>query len=81
MVINSGAPTNYSYYYLGGGGGSKKSVEDRGQRHRGSGGGSTLVSSSTRFANELNLYSDCVVTDVYSMELGIRLSFVKTSEL
>jgi hypothetical protein len=26
-----------------------------------------------------NPYSDKVFTDVYSMELGIRLSFVKTS--
>jgi hypothetical protein len=56
------------------------SVEDRGQRERGSGGGSPLVRGSAQFANEWNPYSCWVVTDVFSMELGIRLSFVKTSE-
>jgi hypothetical protein len=30
--------------------------------------------------NELNPYSDKIVTDVFFMELGIRLSFVKTSQ-
>jgi hypothetical protein len=59
------------------GGGSTNSVEDRGQTERGSGGGSPLVRGSTRWANEWNPYSDYVVMDVYSMELGIRLSFVK----
>jgi hypothetical protein len=51
-----------------------------GQRVRGSGSSSPLVWDSTQFANEWNPYSDYVVTDVYSTELGIRLSFVKTSE-
>jgi hypothetical protein len=59
------------------GAGSTNSVE---QRERGSGGGSPLVSGSAQFANELNLYSYLVVTDVFSTELEIRLSFVKTSE-
>jgi hypothetical protein len=62
------------------GGGSTNSVEDRGQRERGSGGGSPLVRGSTQFASEWNPYSDWVVTDVFSMEMGIRLSFVKTLE-
>jgi hypothetical protein len=61
-------------------GGSTNSVEDRGQTEWGFGGGSPLVRDSTQFANEWNPYSDKVVTDVYSTELGIRLSFVKTSE-
>jgi hypothetical protein len=39
------------------------------------GGGSPTVRGSTRFANDWNPYSDCVVT-----ELGIRLSFIKTLE-
>jgi hypothetical protein len=60
--------------------GSKNSVEDREQRERGSGGCSPLVRGSTQFANEWTPYSDYVVTDVFSTELGIRLSFVKTSE-
>jgi hypothetical protein len=72
-------PMAYPGFFLGRG--STNSVEDRGQRERGSGGGSPLVKGSTQFANELNLYSDYVVMDVYSTELGIRLSFVKTSEL
>jgi hypothetical protein len=45
-----------------------------------SGDGSPLVRDSTQFANEWNPYSDYVVTGVYSTELGIRLSFLKTSE-
>jgi hypothetical protein len=60
--------------------GSTNSVEDRGQRERGSGGGSPPVRGSTGFANERNPYSDYVVIDVYSTELGIQLSFVRTSE-
>jgi hypothetical protein len=59
---------------------STNSVEDRGQRQWGSGGCSPLVRGSTQFANEWNPYSDDVVTDVFLTELGIRLSFVKTSE-
>jgi hypothetical protein len=43
-------------------------------------GRSPLVRGSAQFANEWNLYSDWVVTDVFSTELGIRLGFVKTSE-
>jgi hypothetical protein len=49
-------------------------------RKRGSGGGSPLVRGSTRFANEWNPYSGYVVMDAFSTELGIRLSFGKTSE-
>jgi hypothetical protein len=60
--------------------GSTNSVEDRGQRVRRSGGGNPLVRGFTKFANELNTYSDGVVTDVYKTELGIQLSFGKTSE-
>jgi hypothetical protein len=56
--------------------GSTNSVEDGGERERGSWGGSPLVRGFTRFANEWNPYSDYVVMDVYSTELGIRLSFV-----
>jgi hypothetical protein len=63
-----------------GGRGSTNSVEARRQRERGSGGGSHLVRGSTQFANKWNPYSDYVVTDVYSTELGIRFSFVKISE-
>jgi hypothetical protein len=59
---------------------STNSVEDRGQRERRSGGGSPPVRGSTQFANERNPYSDWVVTDVFSTELGLWLSFVKTSE-
>jgi hypothetical protein len=65
---------------LGGGRGSTNSVEDRGQRERGSGGGRPLVRGSAQFAKELNPYSYYVVTDVFSTELGIWLSIVKTSE-
>jgi hypothetical protein len=61
--------------------GSTNSVEDRGQRERGSGGCSPLVSSSAKFVNECNLYSYWFITDVFSTELGIGLSFVRTSEL
>jgi hypothetical protein len=60
------------------GGGSTNSVEDRGQRERGSGGSSPLVRGSAQFANESTPYSYWVVTDVFSTELGIRLSFVKS---
>jgi hypothetical protein len=35
---------------------------------------------STQIKNELHPYSDNVVTDVLSTELGIRLGFVKISE-
>jgi hypothetical protein len=38
-----------------------------------------LVRVSAHFANEWNPYSYWDVTDVFSTELGIRLSFVKTS--
>jgi hypothetical protein len=66
---------------LGGGGGrSTNSVEDRGRRERGSGGGSPLVRGSAQFANERNPYCDYFVTDIFSTELGIRLSFFKTLE-
>jgi hypothetical protein len=58
-------------------GGSTNSVEDRGQREWGPGGSSPLVRGSSQFAYEWNP----VVTDVYSTELRIRLSFGKTSEL
>jgi hypothetical protein len=61
-------------------GGSTNSVEDRGQRERGFRGISHLVRGSTQFENEWNPYSDYVVMDVFSTELGIRLSSVKTSE-
>jgi hypothetical protein len=37
------------------------------------GGGSPLVRGSTQFANDWNPYSDKVVTDVFSTELGVRL--------
>jgi hypothetical protein len=67
------------FFFLGGGG-STNSVEDRGQTERGSGGGSPLLRSSTQFANEWNPYSDSIVPDVFSTELEIRLSFVKTLE-
>jgi hypothetical protein len=60
---------------------STNSFEDKGQRKRRSVGGSPLVRGSTQFANELNPYSNYVVTDAYSTELGIRLSFLKTSEI
>jgi hypothetical protein len=62
------------------GGGGQRIQLRTGQREWGSGGGSPLVRDSTQFANELNPYSDYVVTDVYPTELGIRLSFVKTLE-
>jgi hypothetical protein len=61
-------------------GGSTNSVEDRRQREGGSGGGSPLVRGSTQFANEWNAYTDLVVSDLYSTEVGIRLSCGKTSE-
>jgi hypothetical protein len=66
--------------FFGGGSVSPTSGEDRGQRQRGSGGVSPLFTGSTQFANELNPYSDYVVTDVFSTELGIRFSFDKTLE-
>jgi hypothetical protein len=62
------------------GGGSTNSTEDKGQRERGSEGSSPLVRGFTQFVNERNPYSDLVVTDVYSTELGIWPSFLKTSE-
>jgi hypothetical protein len=40
-----------------------------------------LVRGSAQYANEWNPNSYYVVIDVFSTELGIRLSFVKTSEL
>jgi hypothetical protein len=67
--------------FFSGWGGSRNAVEYRGQREQESGGGSPLVRGSTQFVNEWNPYSDYVVTDVYSTELGILLSFGKTSEL
>jgi hypothetical protein len=83
VPVVCGVPSNF---FLGGWGwlcqeffsgwGSTNSVEDRGQRERGSGGSSPLVRGSTQCANEWNPYSDYVVMDVYSTELGIWLSFV-----
>jgi hypothetical protein len=61
-------------------GSSTNSVKDRGQRERRSGSASPLVRGPTQFANGWNTYSYYVVMDVFSTELGIRLSFVKTSE-
>jgi hypothetical protein len=55
------------------GGSSTNAVEDRGQRERGRESDSPLVRGSAQFANGWK-------PDVFSMELGIRLSFVKTSE-
>jgi hypothetical protein len=40
-----------------------------------------LVRGSAQFTNEWNLYSYYVVKDVFSMELGIWLSFVKIFEI
>jgi hypothetical protein len=62
------------------GGGSTNSVGDKGQRERRSGGGSPLVRGSAQFANDWNTLSFSVVTDVFSTELEIRFSFLKTSE-
>jgi hypothetical protein len=80
--LNSYSPVAYPGIFFRGrvGGCSTNSVEDREQREWGSGGGSPLVRGSTQFANEWNPYSDKAVTNVYSTELGIRLSFGKTSE-
>jgi hypothetical protein len=50
---------------------STNSAEDRGKREWGSGGGSPLVRGFTKFVNERNPYSDWVVTDIYSTEMGI----------
>jgi hypothetical protein len=72
--------TQVFFFCGGGGGGLTNSDKDRGQRERGSGDGSPLVSCSAQFANEWNPYSYQFVTDVFSTELEIRLSFVKTSE-
>jgi hypothetical protein len=74
--LTSGVARNFIRW----GGGSTNSVESTGQREQGSGGRSPLVGGSAQFANEWNLYSDSVVTDVYSTELGIRLSIGKTWE-
>jgi hypothetical protein len=76
-------PVAYPGIFSGGwgvGGGSTNSVEDRWQSERGFGDGSPLVRGSAQFANEWNPYSYYVITDVFSTEQGIRLSFVKTSE-
>jgi hypothetical protein len=70
----------YPGIFSGGGGGLTNSAEDRGQREWGSGGSSPLVRGFTQFVNERNPYSDWVVTDLYSTELGIWPSFFKTSE-
>jgi hypothetical protein len=43
-------------------------------------GSSPLVRGFTQFVNKRNPYSDWVVTDVYSTELGIWPSVFKTSE-
>jgi hypothetical protein len=64
---------------LFGGGGSTNAVEERGQREPGSEGGRPLVRGA-QFSNERNLYSYYVVMDVFSTELEIWISFVKTSE-
>jgi hypothetical protein len=72
-------------FFFGGWGGSTNSVEDRGQRERGSGGGSHLVRGSAQFAIRFDFVklSGCrglLRMYVFSTELGIRLSFVKTLE-
>jgi hypothetical protein len=78
---NVQSPVEYQgFFFFWGGGGATNSVLDRGQREWGYEGSSPLVRSSTQFANEWNPYSDQVVTDVYSTELGIRPSFGKTLE-
>jgi hypothetical protein len=68
------------FFSVGGGGGFNKFSWGQWETEQGSGGVSPLVRGSTQFANEWNPYSDQVVTDVFSTELGIWLSFVKTSE-
>jgi hypothetical protein len=57
---------------------STYSVEDKGQRVRGYVNDSHLVSGSAQFARKLKPYTFYVVMDVFSMELGIRLSFART---
>jgi hypothetical protein len=61
----SGIPRNF---FSGGG----QQIQLRAKR-TGSRGGSRLVRGTAQFANE-------VVMDVFSIEQGIRLGFVKTSE-
>jgi hypothetical protein len=81
LVFLSGIPQELFFWGGGGvGGGSANSVEDKRQREWGSGGSSPLVWGSTQFANEWNPYSDWVVIDVFSVELGIQLSSVRTLE-
>jgi hypothetical protein len=65
------------------GGGSTNSVEDRGHREWGSGGGSPLVRGFAQFVIRFDFVklSGCLgLLRMFSTELGIRLSFVKTSE-
>jgi hypothetical protein len=79
-LIHWHTPVAYPAIFFRGGGGSTNSAEDRGQTEQGSGGSSPLVRGSTQSANEWNPYSNEVVTDAYSTEMGSQLSFVKTSE-
>jgi hypothetical protein len=69
-------------FFPGGWGGSvsANSVEDRGQIKRGSGGGSPYSRVPLNLQMGWNPYSYYVVADVFSTDLGIRLSFVNTSE-
>jgi hypothetical protein len=64
---------------VGGGGVQKIQLRTESRKNGDLGGCNPLVRGSIQVANEWTPYSDLVVTDVYSTEQGIRLSFVKTS--
>jgi hypothetical protein len=79
MLSSQCAPVCTQEFCLGGGGFNKLRTEGSENRDL-DGGSSPLVRGSAHFANEWNPYLYWVVMDVFSTELGIQLSFVKTSE-
>jgi hypothetical protein len=71
MLPTSGLPMNFA------GGVQKIQLRTEGIDNRDLMVVAPLVSGSIQFSNEWNLYSYLVVTDVFSTELGVQLSFVK----
>jgi hypothetical protein len=77
--IHSSQWRTQEFRSCGRGGVQQIQLRTEGRENGDPGAAAPLVKGSAQFANEWNLYFYWVVTDVFSMELVIRLSLVKTS--